>query len=484
MTKSTLKALVAGLAGFVTILAFAAYRTTETAEIGYPGVGMQVTDSEDRLEAKLAMNEMPAPLPAAATEGPLAVDAYENVQVLGHLTAAQFTRLMTAITLWVSPEQGCAYCHNTENMASDEVYAKHVSRRMIQMTMNVNENWQRHVQQTGVTCYTCHRGNPVPQYIWFEEAEGQMTGMLGYAAEQNAPAAQAGLASLPATALQSFLLDDQNIRVQSGEPLPNGNRSSIKQTEWTYSLMMHMSQSLGVNCTYCHNSRSWADWSQSPTQRASAWHGIRMVRELNNEYLVPLKPVYPEYRLGPLGDAPKSNCATCHQGAYRPLLGAPMLEDYPSLSHAVVPQPEKSPVFEIEIREDRVDFTDEIQFASGSAEILEDSHALLDALAKAIREGAEADVVRVVGHTDVTGEADANLQLSQQRAAAVVAYLIDAGVGDVTLSAIGRGETEPLCAEGDADCDARNRRVELLFGPAPVEGEEGAEGATEAEAAE
>jgi len=35
--------------------------------------------------------------------------------------------------------------------------------------------------------------------------------------------------------------------------LPSGNRSSIKQTEWTYSLMIHMSESLGVNCTYCHN---------------------------------------------------------------------------------------------------------------------------------------------------------------------------------------------------------------------------------------
>ena len=52
--------------------------------------------------------------------------------------------------------------------------------------------------------------------------------------------------------------------------------------------MMHMSQSLGVNCTYCHNTRSFASWDASTPQRATAWYGIRMVRDLNNDYLDPL----------------------------------------------------------------------------------------------------------------------------------------------------------------------------------------------------
>ena len=38
--------------------------------------------------------------------------------------------------------------------------------------------------------------------------------------------------------------------------MPGTDRHSIKQTDWTYSLMIHFSQSLGVNCTYCHNSRA------------------------------------------------------------------------------------------------------------------------------------------------------------------------------------------------------------------------------------
>ena len=49
---------------------------------------------------------------------------YQNVQVLGELTTDEFNRLMASITEWVAPEQGCAYCHNTENMADDTLYRK------------------------------------------------------------------------------------------------------------------------------------------------------------------------------------------------------------------------------------------------------------------------------------------------------------------------------------------------------------------------
>jgi photosynthetic reaction center cytochrome c subunit len=57
-----------------------------------------------------------------------------------------------------------------------------------------------------------------------------------------------------------------------------------------------------------------------------------MVRQLNVDYLAPLQPVYPAHRLGPQGDAPKANCATCHQGVFKPLNGRPMLENWPELA--------------------------------------------------------------------------------------------------------------------------------------------------------
>ena len=79
---------------------------------------------------------------------PLAKDIYQNVQVLGDLTEDNFNRLMAAMTNWVSPDQGCAYCHgegDLENYGDDALYTKVVSRRMIKMTQNINENWDGHV---------------------------------------------------------------------------------------------------------------------------------------------------------------------------------------------------------------------------------------------------------------------------------------------------------------------------------------------------
>ena len=336
------KIAIAFVSTWLLIGAVYAYEPTETSQIGADGVAMQVTQTEDELAARVEANTVPPAIPMPQSSGVLAAEEYENVQVLGHLNTAQFTRLMTSITLWVAPEQGCAYCHNTNNLASDELYTKRVARRMIQMTWHINENWQSHVQETGVTCYTCHRGNNVPQHIWFETPPDDH-GMVGWRGSQNAPNDRTGISSLPNDVFEVFLEEDASIRVQSaGEAFPNENRASIKQAEWTYGLMMHFSESLGVNCTACHNSRSWNDWSQSPARRGTAWHGIRMARNLNNHWLTPLRDQFPPNRLGELGDAPKANCATCHQGAYRPLLGHRMLEDFPSLVRAM-PQPEIEP---------------------------------------------------------------------------------------------------------------------------------------------
>ena len=49
--------------------------------------------------------------------------------------------------------------------------------------------------------------------------------------------------------------------------------------------------------------------------------GANMVRRINTEYIAPLNEVLPPSRLGELGDAPKVQCITCHQGVVRPLYG-------------------------------------------------------------------------------------------------------------------------------------------------------------------
>jgi photosynthetic reaction center cytochrome c subunit len=239
---------------------------------------------------------------------------------------------MASITQWVAPTQGCNYCHNPNNMAEDSVYTKVVARRMLQMTQNINQNWSTHVVATGVTCYTCHRGNPVPAQVWFNDAgHPQAHGAAQAYTGKNEPSKAAGFTALATDPFTPFLQNASVIRVQGTTALPAGNLSSIKQTDWTYALMMHMSTGLGVNCTYCHNSRAFGDWSESAPQRVTAWYGIRMVRQINNEYMTGLTNVFPTHRLGPAGDVAKVNCATCHQGVYKPLYGVSMAKDFPEL---------------------------------------------------------------------------------------------------------------------------------------------------------
>jgi photosynthetic reaction center cytochrome c subunit len=308
----------------------------KSAQVGYRGLAMEQITTERQQQIIKARNTVPEASEKASADGPKAKDEYQNVKVLTDLSTEQFNRVMLAITEWVAPEQGCAYCHNVENLADDSLYTKVVARRMFEMTRHINTDWKPHVAATGVTCYTCHRGNPVPLNIWFNhpgppEAQGFAEDRQG----QNVASKVAGMSSLPYNALDRQLGDNQAIRVVATTALPEGSGASIKKAEVTYSLMMHMSEGLGVNCTFCHNSRAFSQWSQSTPQRVTAWHGIQMVRELNAGYLTPLKGTYPPNRLGPLGDAPKANCTTCHQGVNKPLLGVSMVKDYPELAGPV-----------------------------------------------------------------------------------------------------------------------------------------------------
>jgi len=305
----------------------------DTEQQGYRGVGMEDINNPRLEAAKRVGQQAPDPIPAVDSDGPRASEVYRNVQVLGDLSVQEFTRLMQAITQWVAPEEGCAYCHQADDLAADQPYTKVVSRHMLKMTRHINDNLGEHVGKTGVTCYTCHRGKPVPEHVWYTDpGPATARGAAGNKAGQNTPAHAVGLTSLPYDPFSQFLINGADIRVQPREALPaGGSDKDIMGTEKTYALMMHMSQSLGENCTFCHNSRVFMDWEQSSPARVTAWHGINAVSELNSEYLEPLGDIVPASRKGPLGDPYKANCATCHQGIAKPLYGVSMLKDYPSL---------------------------------------------------------------------------------------------------------------------------------------------------------
>jgi photosynthetic reaction center cytochrome c subunit len=262
------------------------------------------------------------------------------VQVLGDMSAERFNHLMASITQWVAPpEQGCNYCHNPENLADDSVYTKNVARNMLRMTRVLNSRWSNHTGQTGVTCYTCHRGNPVPQYVWAKQPPGDPLSIRGHRRGQNAPDPNVGYSSLPHDIFPRLLGGDEAaVRVASDSAYPGANKLTTRDAEDSYAIMMHLSQSLGVNCTYCHNSQSFRSWSLSSAQRATAWYGIRMVREINGRYITPLAPIFPANRKGVMGDPYKVNCLTCHQNVNKPLGGVAMINDYPYLRAPAVQQ--------------------------------------------------------------------------------------------------------------------------------------------------
>lgn len=313
---------------------------TKAQQIGYRGVGMEQVVNPRTQQKLLAAAVVPELIPPADPGGPKASELYKGLKVLGDLTENEFNRTMAAVAEWVAPKDGdnagCAYCHNVENMADESKYTHKVARRMFQMTRHINETWKSHVGATGVTCYTCHAGQPVPKNIWFSEKDTTAAHrMAGYTAGgQNRANRAIGSTSMTADPFTDLLGGKNEIRVQATKALPGTHTASIQSTEKTYALMIHMSSGLGVNCTYCHNSRAFGNWSQSTPQRTTAWHGIRMVRDLNGAFLTPLQSTYPANRLGPTGDAPKAYCSTCHQGLAKPLNGAQMMKDYLELNKA------------------------------------------------------------------------------------------------------------------------------------------------------
>jgi photosynthetic reaction center cytochrome c subunit len=310
-------------------------------QIGFRGLGMDQITTERAERALRAANALPDSIPTASPDGPKATEVYKNVQVLTDLSVDQFNTLMAAITTWVAPDQGCAYCHNTDDLSKDDIYAKRVARRMIQMTREINTQWKPHVADTGVVCWTCHRGAPIPRNIWYQNVGWPQAG--GFATNNYGlghPSLANGSTALEQDPFGPLLDKAADIRVQATKALPvmGSAGAPILSTEDTYSLMISLSNALGVNCTFCHNTREFGQWAESTPQRVTAWHGIQMVRALNATYLAPLKDTFPPERLGSHGDAPMLNCATCHQGASKPLLGVSLAKDYPELGGTRAPK--------------------------------------------------------------------------------------------------------------------------------------------------
>ena len=106
-----------------------------------------------------------------------------------------------------------------------------------------------------------------------------------------------------------------------------------------------------------------------------------------------------------------------------------------------------------------------ITFEMSSAEIKPENTKRLDSIATAAK-ACSAFGLLVEGHTDKTGSAEFNDQLSEQRAKAVRAALVVRGIPAARIEAKGLGARRPLDPADHRDAYARNRRIEIIVGDA------------------
>jgi outer membrane protein OmpA-like peptidoglycan-associated protein len=105
-----------------------------------------------------------------------------------------------------------------------------------------------------------------------------------------------------------------------------------------------------------------------------------------------------------------------------------------------------------------------ILFATDSAAVSGPAQSDLYAVARNLNQYPNSRV-EVIGHTDNTGSAAYNLDLSQRRAESVAGILAAAGVSPGRLIATGRGLSQPVASNATAQGRAQNRRVEIIIRP-------------------
>jgi outer membrane protein OmpA-like peptidoglycan-associated protein len=122
--------------------------------------------------------------------------------------------------------------------------------------------------------------------------------------------------------------------------------------------------------------------------------------------------------------------------------------------------PDKGPPPKVKIEKGQIVILDKIFFDTNKATIKPQSFNMLDQVALTIKAHPEFKI-RIEGHTDTQGKMDANLKLSDERAASVRLYLIKANIEPERLQSVGYGPTQPIADNKTKAGREANRRVEF-----------------------
>ncbi len=113
-----------------------------------------------------------------------------------------------------------------------------------------------------------------------------------------------------------------------------------------------------------------------------------------------------------------------------------------------------------------VTLENEILFDSGKATLKKATSAELDHIQSVLRQKYSGKPIDVVGHTDTDPIRKSswkdNWELSAQRALTVARYLIQRGVPEDKIRAVGCGESRPVASNSSAAGKQKNRRVEIV----------------------
>lgn len=109
-----------------------------------------------------------------------------------------------------------------------------------------------------------------------------------------------------------------------------------------------------------------------------------------------------------------------------------------------------------------VNFDSGILFDIDKSDLKPAAQTNLHNLAISMRENLETNI-SIIGHTDSTGSAEHNMDLSIRRAESVKSYLVADSVSASRLTTVGKGETEPIATNSTPEGRAKNRFVEIVI---------------------
>jgi OOP family OmpA-OmpF porin len=134
----------------------------------------------------------------------------------------------------------------------------------------------------------------------------------------------------------------------------------------------------------------------------------------------------------------------------------------PPPTPAAKPKPKIRTPHRVQLIGNKVQLPGPVMFDTGTANLRPESDVVLEVVEDYLNQEKNVNILRIEGHTDADGEAEANYDLSQRRAMAVAQWLVAKGIDCKRLLPVGFGESEPIADNKTEEGKAQNRRVDFI----------------------